>query len=48
MEEMIAERNQEVDQDPFASDVAEEETEENKACVDSNDSGTTGTSDDEQ
>ena len=48
MEEMIAERNQEVDEDPLASDVDEEETEEKEGCVDSDDSGTTGTSDDKQ
>ena len=46
MEEMIATRNQEVDEDPVASDVDEEETEENEACVDSDDSGTA--SDEEQ
>ena len=46
MEEMIATRNKEVDKDPFASDVDEEETEENEACFDSDDYGTT--SDEEQ
>ena len=51
MEEMIARRNQEDDKDPFASDVDEEQTEENEACVDSDESGTSddsGTISDEE
>ena len=40
MEEMIARRNQEGDKDSFASDVHKVLTEENEACVDSDDSGT--------
>lgn len=40
---MIATRNQEVDEDPFASDMDEEKTE---ACVDSDDSETTSSDED--
>ena len=46
MEKMIATRNQEVDEDPFASDMDEEKTEENEACVDSDDSETTSSDED--
>ena len=50
MEEMIARRNQD-DEDPFASDVDKEKTEENEDCVDSDESGTgddSGTTSDEE